>query len=183
MKVLRFGSVSDPGAIGRFQREAETVANLHHTHIVPIFSVGCEHGVNYYAMQFIDGQSLDRVLQRDDRPLDPQLVARWGLQAADALAHAHERNVIHRDVKPSNLILDEPEGRIWLTDFGLAKRLDDVTLSMTGALLGTPRYLSPEQADVGLAISRSIAEARSGRLIPLQTLRPGRVVGRHFGGR
>ena len=77
--------------------------------------------------------------------MDSVQIARWGLQAAEALAHAHERGVIHRDVKPSNLILAD-DGRIWLTDFGLAKRLDDVTLSMTGAMLGTPRYMSPEQA-------------------------------------
>jgi hypothetical protein len=146
LKVLRFGSVSDPEAIQRFQREAETVARLHHTNIVPIFAVGCDRGVNYYAMQFIEGRSLDQVLKQRGEPADAQTVATWGLQAADAMAHAHARGVIHRDVKPSNLILDDAEGRLWLTDFGLAKRLDDVTLSMTGALLGTPRYMSPEQA-------------------------------------
>lgn len=146
LKVLRFGAVSDPEAIQRFQREAETVARLHHTNIVPIFAVGCEGGVNYYAMQFIEGRSLDQVLRAQGQPPAAETVAAWGLQAADALAHAHARGVIHRDVKPSNLILDDAEGRIWLTDFGLAKRLDDVTLSMTGALLGTPRYMSPEQA-------------------------------------
>ncbi|MFO0906504.1 MAG: protein kinase [Pirellulales bacterium] len=145
LKVLRYAGVSDPEAIDRFQREAETVAQLHHTNIVPVFAVGCDHGVNYYAMQFIDGQSLADVLARRTAPLAISDVAHWGLQAAEALAHAHQRNVIHRDVKPSNLLL-APDGRIWLTDFGLARRLDDVTLSMTGALLGTPRYMSPEQA-------------------------------------
>ena len=145
VKVLRFGAVSDPEAVDRFRREAETVARLHHTNIVPIFFVGSERGVNYYAMQFIEGRSLAEVLAQRTEPLEVQTVADWGLQAAEALAHAHQRDVIHRDVKPSNLLLDE-EGRIWLTDFGLAKRLDDVTLSMTGALLGTPRYMSPEQA-------------------------------------
>ena len=114
---------------------------------MPIFSVGSDQGVNYYAMQFIEGHSLDQVLRDATQPLDAEQVAQWGLQATEALAHAHQRNVIHRDVKPSNLILDDAEGRIWLTDFGLAKRLDDVTLSMTGAMLGTPRYMSPEQAD------------------------------------
>jgi outer membrane protein assembly factor BamB len=149
LKILRFGGVSDPEAIERFQREAETVAKLHHTNIVPIFAVGSERGVNYYAMQFIDGQSLAEVLAKvlaeRHGPLPADRVADWGLQAAEALAHAHQRGVIHRDVKPSNLLLDN-EQRLWLTDFGLARRLDDVTLSMTGALLGTPRYMSPEQA-------------------------------------
>lgn len=145
LKVLRFGGVSDPEALDRFQREAETVARLHHTNIVPIFAVGAEHGVNFYAMQFIEGPSLAEVAAGAQGPLDSDDVTSWGLQAAEALTHAHDRNVIHRDVKPSNLLLDQ-ERRIWLTDFGLARRLDDVTLSMTGALLGTPRYMSPEQA-------------------------------------
>jgi tRNA A-37 threonylcarbamoyl transferase component Bud32 len=148
LKVLRFAGVADRDAMERFQREAETVAQLHHTNIVPIFAIGEQKGVFYYAMQFIEGRSLAAVLeqsQKDAAPLDLVETARWTLQAAEALAHAHQRNVIHRDVKPSNLILD-PAGQVWLTDFGLAKRMDDVTLSMTGALLGTPRYMSPEQA-------------------------------------
>ena len=146
LKVLRFGAVSDAEAITRFQREAETIGRLHHTNIVPIFAVGSENGVNYYAMQYIVGRSLDQVLRESGKPIAARTVAEWGLQAAEALAHAHARGVVHRDVKPSNLLIDDEEGRIWLTDFGLAKRLDDVTLSMTGALLGTPRYMSPEQA-------------------------------------
>ncbi|MFN0056586.1 MAG: serine/threonine-protein kinase [Planctomycetales bacterium] len=171
LKVLRFGGVADSEAMQRFQREAETVAGLHHTNIVPIFAIGCEQDVRYYAMQFIEGHSLAQVAKskvgpafdpdanRDERttkplrqpgkadlsPFTAHVVANWGLQAAEALAHAHARGVVHRDVKPSNLILD-PEGRIWLTDFGLAKRDDDVTLSVAGVLLGTPRYMSPEQA-------------------------------------
>ncbi len=148
LKVLRFAGVANRDAMERFQREAETVAQLHHTNIVPIFAIGEQQGVFYYAMQFIEGRSLAAVLeqsQKEAAPLDLVEAARWTLQAAEALAHAHQRSVIHRDVKPSNLILD-PAGQVWLTDFGLAKRLDDATLSMTGALLGTPRYMSPEQA-------------------------------------
>src|SRR5579871_3435465 len=148
LKVLRFGAVADAEVMQRFQREAETVARLHHTNIVPIFAVGEEHGVHYYAMQFIEGKSLAAVLaesQAGNTPLDPQRIAGWGLQAAEALAHAHQRGVIHRDIKPSNLLLD-PEGVVWLTDFGLARRVDEVVLTATGVLMGTPRYMSPEQA-------------------------------------
>jgi tRNA A-37 threonylcarbamoyl transferase component Bud32 len=149
LKVLRFGVVADREAMERFRREAETVARLHHTNIVPIFAVGCEGDVHYYAMQFIEGRSLAEVLadsQRDQKPLAHEDVVAWGLQAAEALAHAHQRGVIHRDIKPSNLLLD-PEGVVWLTDFGLAKRADEATLTVRGALMGTPRYMSPERAE------------------------------------
>ncbi len=148
LKVLRFGAVADAEVMQRFQREAETVARLHHTNIVPVFAVGEEHGVHYYAMQFIAGQSLAGVIEEHGRqglPVDLAEIARWGLQAAEALAHAHQRGVIHRDIKPSNLLLD-PEGVVWLTDFGLARRVDEVVLTATGVLMGTPRYMSPEQA-------------------------------------
>jgi outer membrane protein assembly factor BamB len=142
LKVLRFGA-ADPGAMDRFKREAETVAKLHHTNIVPVFAVGCEAGVHFYAMQLIDGVGLDKSFE-----MNPGFaaVARWGVQAAEALAHAHARGIIHRDIKPSNLLLDR-EGTVWLTDFGLARQSSEVTLTVTGMLLGTPRYMSPEQAD------------------------------------
>ncbi len=155
LKVLRFGVVADEEAMKRFRREAETVARLHHTNIVPIFAVGCERGVHYYAMQLIEGRSLADVLdesQRSGTPLRADDVARWGLQAAEALAHAHHREVIHRDIKPSNLLVDV-EGVVWLTDFGLAKRADEATLTLSGTLMGTPRYMSPEQAET---LQRSI---------------------------
>jgi serine/threonine protein kinase len=145
LKVLRLAGPADEEAQGRFRREAETVAGLHHTNIVPVFAVGREQGVHYYAMQFIDGRSLADVLRQSPGPLDPREVARWGLQAAEALEHAHQRGVVHRDVKPGNLLLDA-DGRLWLTDFGLARRADEAVLTLSGALLGTPRYMSPEQA-------------------------------------
>ncbi len=149
LKVLRFGVVADLEAMKRFQREAETIASLHHTNIVPIFAVGCERGAHYYAMQFIDGRSLAEVLAESERTgkrLSAEQFTRWGLQAAEALAHAHERGVIHRDIKPSNLLVDS-NAVVWLTDFGLAKRADEATLTASGAaFVGTPRYMSPEQA-------------------------------------
>ena len=149
LKVLRFAAVADEEAMKRFRREAETVARLHHTNIVPIFAIGCDRDVHYYSMQFIEGRSLAQVLaeaQERHKPLAIEEIVTWGLQAAEALAHAHQRGVIHRDIKPSNLLLD-PEGVVWLTDFGLAKREDEATLTVRGALMGTPRYMSPEQAE------------------------------------
>ena len=107
LKVLRFGVVADEDAMNRFRREAETVARLHHTNIVPIFAVGCERGVHYYAMQFIEGRSLADVLaesQRTGTPLSSDDVAHWGLQAAEALAHAHQRRCNpsrHQAVEPA----------------------------------------------------------------------------------
>ena len=155
LKVLRFGAVADKDAVERFRREAETVAHLHHTNIVPIFAVGSEQGVSYYAMQYIEGGSLADAIaeksaaQRHNQATTPESYrefARWGLEAAEALAHAHQRGVIHRDVKPSNLLLDK-DGRVWLSDFGLARRMDEITMTVSGMLMGTPRYMSPEQAN------------------------------------
>ena len=149
LKVLRFGVGADEEATQRFRREAEIVARLHHTNIVPIFAVGSERGVHYYAMQLIEGRSMADVLiesQQSGMPLVVDNVTRWGLQAAEALAHAHQRGVIHRDIKPSNLLIDN-EGGVWLTDFGLARHADEVSMTASGALMGTPRYMSPEQAE------------------------------------
>lgn len=150
LKVLWLGGQQNSESIQRFEREATTIANLHHTNIVPIFAVGEQDGVNYYAMQLIDGQSLDSLTKlKADNSLDPEQIVDWAVQAADALSHAHERGVIHRDIKPSNLMLDS-SGRLWLTDFGLAKREQDHSLSLAGVMLGTPRYMSPEQASSNL---------------------------------
>jgi serine/threonine protein kinase len=139
---------ADPDARARFQREAETLARLHHTHIVPIYAFGDEAGVYYFAMEFIDGSNLAAVLKQEGeagRKLDPKKIAHWGQQAAEALAHAHQRGIIHRDVKPSNLLIDL-RGEVWLTDFGLARRSDEATFTIPGTLLGTLCYMSPEQA-------------------------------------
>ncbi len=150
LKVLWFGAAYDAESVQRFEREATTIANLHHTNIVPIFAVGKQDEINYYAMQLIDGQSLDRLAKQASFTCDPAAVTDWGVQAAEALAHAHERGVIHRDIKPSNLMLDQ-SGRLWLTDFGLAKSDQDQSLSLAGVMLGTPRYMSPEQATTNLS--------------------------------
>ncbi|MEO1525218.1 MAG: serine/threonine-protein kinase, partial [Planctomycetota bacterium] len=149
LKVMRFGIV-DPQALERFQREAETAGGLHHTNIVPVYATGREGDTSWYAMQRIEGDSLNSKIKNareSGNGLTEKDVTAIGIQAAEALAHAHERGVIHRDVKPANLIV-ESEGRVWLTDFGLARRLIDVGATITGTMMGTPRYMSPEQASL-----------------------------------
>ncbi len=147
LKILRCGTVSDPQVLERFRREAETVAQLHHTHIVPVYAVGTEGGVNYYVMQFIDGESLAEVLRERQGPLGTETIATWGLQAAEALEYAHQHGVIHRDVKPSNLLLDR-EGRIKLTTDGppLAAEL----FAANGSAAAAPTTL-PMQVPLTLA--------------------------------
>lgn len=146
LKVLPIGSV-DPRAVERFTREAETVAALNHVGIVPVYAVGAHNGLHWYAMQRIDGVPLSNWFAHHTATSRTELmdeIVRVGIEAAEALDHAHRQGVIHRDVKPGNLLVDTL-GKVWLTDFGLARRDVDVTATATGAMLGTPRYMSPEQ--------------------------------------
>ncbi len=226
LKVLPFAGAFDPKQLQRFKNEAQAAAQLHHQHIVPVYAVGCERGVHYYAMQFVEGQSLagmiaelrslaglkggeepgssssasglvkelvsgrwaplqpnganlaatspytprpadvpqndgrqDQAPREADTPAvaglstDPstkspaffRTVATLGVQAAEALEHAHQMGIIHRDIKPANLLVDL-RGSLWVTDFGLAQFQTDTRLTMTGDLVGTLRYMSPEQA-------------------------------------
>jgi tetratricopeptide (TPR) repeat protein len=159
---------------------------LHHEHIVPVHAVGSERGVHYYAMQFIDGQTLAAFLDAQRRGEAPReqaeptaayspspaaptgaasmapvaaasterlprdaayfrRVAEWSIQAAEALEHAHSLGIVHRDIKPGNLLVDA-RGQLWVADFGLAQIQGDARMTMTGDLVGTLRYMSPEQA-------------------------------------
>ena len=143
LKVLRYTVVGEQ-ATKRFEREAELVATLRHPNIVPIYSSDQQDGSNFLAMRLVDGQSLAQWSAEEGVQRHPKQIAAWGAQVARALAHAHQQGIIHRDVKPSNLLMEQDH--IWLTDFGLARRFDDLRMSMTGAMLGTPNYMSPEQA-------------------------------------
>ncbi len=216
LKLLPFASSLDERQLQRFEREAQAAAQLHHSNIVPVYWVGCERGIHFYAMQYIEGQSLAALIRalrhatgkdaerdgptsaeatqaqelasgrwapaphpagataatdppKNGAPPSPgsspvrgsaaasstaraassrayfRTVANLGVQAAEALDHAHQIGVVHRDVKPANLMVDG-RGHLWLTDFGLAQFQTDVALTMTGDLLGTLRYMSPEQA-------------------------------------
>src|SRR5262245_47382144 len=214
LKVLPFAAALDPKQLQRFKNEAQAAAQLHHTHIVPVFGVGCERGVHFYAMQFIEGHTLAALIRRlrheagrdvaapgrttgrtapggrrptsvqpaslegeptvpyepapEPAPKPPpetvhqvgsetptplaaqsaafyRTVARWGVQAAEALEHAHQMDVVQRDVQPANLMVDG-RGHLWVTDFGLARFHSEAGLTLTGDLMGTLRYASPEQA-------------------------------------
>lgn len=161
IKLLPLANALTQTQIRRFQNEAEIAASLHHPHIVPVYAFGHEAGVHYYAMQWIDGESVAQWMQprKIEREIDPancdqseaashshwRTCVTWGIQAADALHAAHRAGVIHRDVKPSNLLIDR-DGQLWLTDFGLAGVLADHSLTRSGDIVGTMRYMSPEQA-------------------------------------
>jgi eukaryotic-like serine/threonine-protein kinase len=139
----------DSRRLQRFQREAQAVARLHHTNIVPIYGVGEHEGVPFYVMQYIDGKGLDVLRDRwRSEPAAPdedrrRTVARMGVQAAEALHYAHGQGILHRDIKPANLLIDEHEA-VWITDFGLAKLTGHDDLTSTGDVIGTLRYLAPE---------------------------------------
>lgn len=162
VKLLPFAAVLSAKQIARFKHEAQAAAHVQHPNIVPVFAIGVERGVHYYAMQLIDGQPLDRAIAELRKGLGLartysvlnaghsrqeffETVARLGMQAATALHAAHEYGVVHRDVKPSNLLL-EADGKIWVTDFGLARFQRNQMLTRTGDLIGTMKYMSPEQA-------------------------------------
>jgi serine/threonine protein kinase/Tfp pilus assembly protein PilF len=224
LKVLPFAGTLDAKQLQRFKTEAQAAAQLHHTNIVPVFAVGQERGVHYYAMQFIDGQTLAALIHElrrsagieppdapetsgssDDAdskalegaptkpaasaetpPVAPlvtehstkrstfyRTVAALGKQAAEALEHAHQLGVVHRDIKPANLILED-RGNLWITDFGLARFQRDAGVTLTGDLLGTLRYMSPEQAlaQRGLVDHRTDIYSLGATLYELLTLHP-----------
>jgi serine/threonine-protein kinase len=132
----------------RFTREAQTAARLSHPHIVPIHTVGEDAGLVYFVMGFVDGESLAARLRRRER-LPVEETRRIMKETADALGLAHAMSVIHRDIKPDNILLEGTRRRVMVTDFGIAKALSDIgsgTLTGTGVAIGTPAYMSPEQA-------------------------------------
>jgi serine/threonine protein kinase len=214
LKVLPFAAALDGRQLQRFHNEAQAAAHLHHPNIVPVYAVGCERGVHFYAMQLIEGQNLAALIdglksssaRRGGEPTGPypapaagqpaadtrpgpaaewttkrseragdyfRSVARLAAQAAAALDYAHGLGIVHRDVKPANLLLDG-RGNVWVTDFGLASFHTDANLTQSGDLLGTFRYMSPEQAGGQRALidHRTDVYALGATLYELLTLKP-----------
>src|SRR4051812_28400628 len=136
------GSASAHG-LARFEREAPILKQLRHPNIVRLFGIGKHQGMPYYAMEYIQGETLDRVIARRDRMTWEQVVD-LGQQLCAALQHAHQAGIVHRDLKPSNLMI-LPDGTLKLTDFGIAKDLDVTQLTATNSTVGTAAYMSPEQ--------------------------------------
>ncbi len=129
----------------RFLGEARAAAKIKSDHVVTIYQVGEDRGVPFLAMEFLQGEPMDRRLRRGRRPSVAQLV-RLGREMALGLAAAHERGLIHRDIKPGNVWLEMPTGRVKLLDFGLARAAGaDTHLTQSGAIVGTPAYMAPEQ--------------------------------------
>jgi serine/threonine-protein kinase len=143
VKMILAGQLASDDAIRRFYSEAEAAAQLDHSGIVPIYEVGEQAGRHFFSMAYIDGPSLHARLAKG--PLPPREAAQVVMRVAEAVAYAHTAGIIHRDLKPHNILLDR-DGTPKVTDFGLAKRLGDEGLTTTGEILGTPGYMSPEQA-------------------------------------
>lgn len=209
LKVLPMAAALDPRQLQRFRMEAQAAAHLHHSHIVPIYSVGCDQGIYYYAMQFVEGRSLEEVVAQlrneyeaantrtvvgtphlaefnETLPRHAALTARsvradsycrsvaeMGIQIADALEYAHGMGVVHRDIKPANLLVDR-QNAVYIADFGLAQLRDAPGVTMTGDLVGTLRYMSPEQAQAqrGVVDHRSDIYSLGATLYEMITLVP-----------
>src|SRR2546427_465396 len=147
VKVVDLGLTPSPSLATRFVREARTVARLEHPHIVPIYKVGGYQNEGLYiVMRCVDGRSLRQLLERKRR-LSVRKAATIGRQVADALGYAHRYGVVHRDVKPDNILVDTG-GHVLVTDFGIAKAAQQASSQLTteGMVVGTPQYMSPEQA-------------------------------------
>jgi len=136
-------ALMDPDIQDRFKREARTAASLSHPHIIPVYGVREGRDLVYFVMKYVPGRSLESVI-KDAGPLPVPMVQAVLAQAGSALGHAHRHGVVHRDVKPGNIMLDE-DGWVVVTDFGIAKVAEQQALTLTGGVVGTPAYMSPEQ--------------------------------------
>ena len=153
LKVLSSRYAKDDQFIERFRREASSAAGLSHPNIVQIYDRGEAEGTYYIAMEYLEGRSLKDLIVRY-APLSAQHVVSLGTQILEALRYAHRKDIVHRDIKPQNIIVDD-EGRLKVTDFGIARAGSASTMTEAGSILGTAQYLSPEQAQGGLVEAAS----------------------------
>jgi beta-lactam-binding protein with PASTA domain/tRNA A-37 threonylcarbamoyl transferase component Bud32 len=146
VKVLRSELAEDKDFVRRFQLEAQAVASLSHPNIVSIYDVGEEDGLPYLVMEYVEGANLKEII-KNRGPLSPSEAVNIGIQVCAALAHAHSKGIIHRDIKPHNILVT-PGGRVKVTDFGLARVLSmpSATMTQSGTVMGSVHYFSPEQA-------------------------------------
>jgi hypothetical protein len=170
VKILREDLATEPGFAERFQREAVAAARLTHPNVISVFDTGQEGGIRYIVMEHFEGESLGAVLGRE-APLDPDRAVSLARPLLSALAAAHRSGLIHRDVKPANILVGD--GVVKVTDFGIAKAAFDTReLTTTGALIGTARYLSPEQVQGGEVDERSDLYSTGVVLFEMLTGRP-----------
>lgn len=153
MKVLRFDFSNDDEFIKRFGREAQSATSLAHPNIVSIYDVGEEKGVYYIVMEYVEGQTLKQYIQQF-APVNPRKAVHIMVQIMAAIQHAHDNQIIHRDIKPHNILIDH-HGNVKVTDFGIAMALSATSITQTNSVLGSVHYLSPEQARGGLANKKS----------------------------
>ena len=144
IKILRPEYTSDEDFVRRFRREAQSVASLSHPNIVSIYDVGREDEIHYLVMEYIDGENLKTVIKREGA-ISPERAVQFARQVCDALEHAHENKIVHRDVKPHNILITRT-GKAKLTDFGIAMETGTATMTHTDTIVGSVHYLSPEQA-------------------------------------
>jgi eukaryotic-like serine/threonine-protein kinase len=181
LKIIPQAAALDPRQLLRFKNEAQAASRLHHPHIVPVYDIGFADGCPFYTMQLVAGSSLAQWIQErrqrnSDATQDPgdyRAAADYVRQAAVALDHAHQVGIIHRDVKPANLLV-QADGHLWVTDFGLASVQEGDGLTATGDVVGTLRYMSPEQASArrGVVDHRTDIYALGATLYELLTLQP-----------
>src|SRR5215211_6249957 len=144
VKLMHRHISSDPDQLERFRREARTVARLNHPHVVTVIDAGEDDGRPYIVFEYVEGETLKERIRRCGRlPVDESLA--YAIEITRALGAAHARGIVHRDIKPQNVLIDE-EGMAKVTDFGIARSLDEEGLTADGRVLGTTDYVSPEQA-------------------------------------
>lgn len=144
VKILRLQYVHDEEFIERFRREAQAAASLSHSNIVSIYDVGQEEEIHYIVMEYIEGTTLNDLI-KDKAPLQVEEAIRIASQICEALEHAHHNQIIHRDIKPHNILIGK-NGRVKVTDFGIARAVTSSTITQTGSVMGSVHYFSPEHA-------------------------------------